>query len=189
MSAAYGSQARRRPSIRLPNYDYSRAGAYFITVCTHGRELLFGDVIDSEIELNELGRIAAQEWLKSARLRAEIALDAWVVMPNHVHGIVMITDDHGGGAMPAPVSPAGPRPRSLGALMAGFKSAATKRINAQLSTPSASVWQRNYYEHVIRNESVLNRIRQYIADNPARWWEDPENPAVAAGAPQTHLPL
>ena len=186
MSAAHGSQARRR-SLRLPNYDYSQAGAYFITVCTHGRELLFGDVIDSEMELNELGRIAAQEWLKSARLRDEIALDAWAVMPNHVHGIVLITDDRGKGDRPA--APAGPRPRSLGALMAGFKSAATKRINAQRSTPSASVWQRNYYERVIRNESALNRIRQYIADNPARWWEDPENPAVAAGAPRTHLPL
>jgi len=188
VNAAHGSQARRQ-SLRLRNYDYSRAGAYFITVCTHGRELLFGDVIDSEMELNELGRIAAQEWLKSARLRDEIALDAWVVMPNHVHGIVLITDDRGSGAMPAPIAPTGPRPRSLGALMAGFKSAATKRINAQRSTPGASVWQRNFYERVIRNEPALNRIRQYVTDNPAKWWEDPENPAVAAGTPRTHLPL
>ena len=136
-------------------------------------------MIDGEVELNELGRIAAEEWLKSARIRIEIELDAWVVMPNHVHGTVIITDDRCKGDRP--VAPSGPRPRSLGAMMAGFKSAATRRINTTRGTPGASVWQRNYYEHVIRNESALDRIRQYIADNPARWSEDPENPAVRDG--------
>ena len=179
MNTSYDPEKHRRRSIRLSNYDYSRAGAYFITVCTNGRELLFGEVIDDEVELNELGRIAAEEWLKSAQIRIEIELDTWVVMPNHVHGIVIITDDLRRGDRP--VAPSGPRPRSLGAMVAGFKSAATKRINTMRDTPGASVWQRNYYEHVIRNESTLNRIRQYIADNPARWPEDPENPAVRDG--------
>ena len=179
MNASYDPEKHHRRSIRLRNYDYSRAGAYFITVCTDGRELLFGEVIDGEVELNELGRIAAEEWLKSARIRIEIELDAWVVMPNHVHGIVIITDGRCRGDRL--VAPSGPRPRSLGAMMAGFKSAVTKRINTMRGTPGASVWQRNYYEHVIRNESALDRIRQYIADNPARWSEDPENPAVRDG--------
>ena len=174
----YDPKKHRRRSIRLRHYDYSRAGTYFITVCTNGRELLFGEVIDDEVKLNELGRIAAEEWLKSAQVRTEIELDTWVVMPNHIHGIVMITDDRR--KSDRSVAPSGPRPRSLGALMAGFKSAATKRINTMRGTPGASVWQRNYYEHVIRNESALNRIRQYVADNPARWSEDPENPAVGA---------
>ena len=174
---------KQRRSIRLRHYDYSRAGAYFITVCTDGRELLFGEVIDDEVKLNALGRIAAEEWLKSAQVRTEIELDTWVVMPNHIHGIVMITDDRR--KSDRSVAPSGPRPRSLGALMAGFKSAATKRINTMRGTPGASVWQRNYYEHVIRNESALNRIRQYITDNPAKWSEDPENPAVRDGVGAT----
>ena len=137
---------------------------------------MFGKVNDGNVELNELGRIAAEEWLKSARIRDEIELDAWIVMPNHVHGIVIITDDHSRGDRP--VAPSGPRPRSLGAMMAGFKSAATKRINSIRGAPGASVWQRNYYEHVIRNQSALDQIRRYITDNPAGWSEDPENPAV-----------
>ena len=89
----YDPKKHCRRSIRLRHYDYSRAGAYFITVCTDGRELLFGEVIDDEVKLNELGRIAAEEWLKSAQVRTEIELDTWIVMPNHIHGIAMITDD------------------------------------------------------------------------------------------------
>ena len=170
----------RRRSLRLPRFDYTQQGAYFVTVCTDGRKLMFGDVINDEVKLNEVGRIAAEEWLKSVQIRTEITLDTWVVMPNHIHGIVMITDDRR--RLDRPVAPSGPRPRSLGALMAGFKSAATKRINALRGTPGAAVWQRNYYEHIIRNEAALNRIRQYIADNPARWAEDPENPVVREGA-------
>ena len=166
----------RRRSLHLPRFDYTQQGAYFVTVCTNGRELLFGDVINDEMKLNEVGRIAAEEWLKSVQIRTEITLDAWVVMPNHVHGIVMIADDRR--RLDRPVAPSGPRPRSLGALMAGFKSAVTKRINALRGTPGVAVWQRNYYEHIIRNEAALNRIRRYIADNPARWAEDPENPVV-----------
>ena len=179
MNASYDPEKHRRRSIRLRHHDYSRAGAYYITVCTDGRKLLFGEVIDDEVKLNESGRIAAEEWSKSAQVRSELELDTWVVMPNHVHGVVMITDR---GRGDRPVAPTGGlRSRSLGALIAGFKSAATRRINAMRGTPGASVWQRNYYEHVIRDESALHRVRQYIADNPARWSEDPENPAVSRG--------
>ena len=169
-------EKHHRRSIRLRDYDYSRSGAYFVTVCTTVQELLFGKVNDGEVELNEFGRIAAEEWLNSARIRDEIELDAWIVMPNHVHGIVIIANDHCRGDRP--VATSGPRPKSLGAMMAGFKSAATKRINSIRCAPGASVWQRNYYEHVIRNQSAVDQIRQYISDNPAGLSEAPENPAV-----------
>ena len=196
MKERYDPERRRRRSMRLEGYDYSQVGAYFLTICTVDRRILFGKVVNHQMVLNEAGRIVADEWLKSARIRAEIELDAWVVMPNHIHGILTITDVGGecnrrsrtdqrslttGVGVPGRgdrrVAPTGPGPRSVGAIMAGFKSASARRINAFRDTPGAPVWQRNYYEHVIRYEAVLNRIRQYIAENPARWAEDPENPA------------
>ena len=179
MNTSCDPEKRHRRSIRLRNYDYSRAGVYFITVCTKGQELLFGEVNDGEVELSEFGRMSAEEWLNSARIRIEIELDAWIVMPNHVHGIVIIVNKRCRGDRP--VARSGPRPSSLGAMMAGFKPATTKRINTMRGTPGASVWQRNYYEHVIRHESALDRIRQCTADNPKRWPEEPENPAVKYG--------
>ena len=126
--------------------------------------------------LNQAGRIVADEWSKSVRIRVEIELDAWVVMPNHLHGIVIITNGYRRGDLPvAPTTP-GPKPKSIGALMAGFKSAAAKRINVIRGTPGAAVWQRNYFEHIIRDDAALNRIRLYIAQNPSRWGDDTENP-------------
>ncbi len=92
MNTSCDPEKRHRRSIRLRNYDYSRAGVYFITVCTKGQELLFGEVNDGEVELSEFGRMAAEEWLNSARIRIEIELDAWIVMPNHIHGIVIIVN-------------------------------------------------------------------------------------------------
>ncbi len=179
MNGSCDPEKPHRRSTRLRDYDYSRAGAYFITVCTRGRKSLFGVVKDGEVALNELGRIAEEEWRKSAQVRIEIDLDAWVVMPSHIHGIVIIADERR--RADRPVARGGLRPRSLGAMMAGFKSAATKRINTMRGTPGTPVWQRNYYEHIIRNESALDRIRQYIADNPVGWSEDPENPAISDG--------
>ena len=169
-----------RRSIRLRGYDYSQVGAYFVTICTHDRACIFGNITDGEMRLNEIGQIAAEEWTKSERVRDEIELDEWVIMPNHLHGIVWITANHDSrnvGATGRSPLPSGPKPRSLGAMVAGFKSAATKRINAVLGTPGAPFWQRNYYEHVIRNEDTLDRVRQYIRDNPSKWPDDPDNPA------------
>ena len=176
VNASFYLDRRRRQSLRLRNYQYSREGAYFITACTFRRELLFGEVIDAQTQLNDLGLIVAEEWLRSSQVRIEVQLDAWIVMPNHIHGIVILTGERKGTEVP--VAPGGPHARSLGALMAGFKSSVTKRINSFRGTPGAAVWQRSYYDHVIRNESSLNRIRQYIAENPVRWPEDPENPFV-----------
>ena len=178
---------QRRRTIRLRGYDYSRAGAYFVTVCTQDRTCLFGEITDNEVRLNDAGLAVADEWLKSAAIRDEILLDEWVVMPNHFHGIVIITDvrgdrpvapirttDHFRGDQPVaptidgsnqPVASAnggnraGPPSGSVGALMAGFKSAVTKRINILRGTPGVTVWQRNSHEHIIRDENSLARIR------------------------------
>ena len=169
-----------RRSIRLRGYDYSQVGAYFVTICTHDRACVFGNIVDGAMRLNSIGEMAAEEWIKSERVRGEIELDEWVVMPNHLHGIVWITYSIGVhlvvGATGRSPLPSGPIPRSIGAMVAGFKSAATKRINAVLGTPGAPVWQRDYYEHVIRNEDTLDRIRRYIRDNPSKWPDDPDNP-------------
>ena len=121
--------------------------------------------------LNDIGKIVADEWIKTGDIRDEIELDAWVVMPNHFHGIVMIRRGDRPVA-PTPTPLPGPRPKSIGSLMSGFKSAVTKRINKIRQTPGISVWQRNFYEHIIRNETELGNIRQYIINNPLNWRSD-----------------
>jgi putative transposase len=173
-----------RRSIRLKGYDYGRMGAYFITICTQDRACLFGTVVDGRMQLNECGAIVREEWFRSAQIRQEIELSAeeFVVMPNHIHGIVWIVDSAGAGiGAPGPGgahgrAPLHRQPRSLASFIAGFKSAVTKRINEHRDTPGASVWQRNYYEHIVRNEESLARIREYILTNPLRWHLDQENP-------------
>lgn len=176
-----------RRSIRLPGFDYTRPGVYFVTICAHERTCLFGDVVNGVMRVNNLGEIVREEWERSAEIRAELTIDAYVVMPNHMHGIVLIDvgahgvrprnmDDHVCRAHGrAPLRP----PKSLGSFIAGFKSATTKRINTLRHTPTHPVWQRNYYEHVIRNDPDLAVIRDYIADNPARWDNDENHPGGA----------
>jgi REP element-mobilizing transposase RayT len=168
---------RNRHSVRLPGYDYSKPGAYFVTLVTYQRERLFGDIVQGEVRLSDIGQIVVEEWLRSAQFRGEIELDMYVVMPNHLHGLVIITRDvvgaHGRAPLRAGIAY---RPsRSLGSMIAGFKSAATKRINEMRATPGLPVWQRNYHERVIRNEAELNSVRQYILDNPQNWSQDAEN--------------
>ena len=179
----YYRRKHRRRSIRLPDHDYTSPGAYFVTICTHQGELLFGEVVDDVVVLNEYGQVAHEEWQASEDIRREIELDAFVIMPNHSHGIVWIreTDDdpavglHNVGAH----GRAPPRlPRSLGSFIAGYKSAVTSRINRLRGMPGARVWQRNYYENIIRNDAALERIREYIQHNPARWSEDRLHPAA-----------
>ena len=201
----YDPTRHHRRSIRLRGYDYAQPGGYFVTICTYNREPLFGHVENGEMVLNEYGEMVRDEWFRSAEIRGEIELfpDEFVVMPNHIHGIVWIvkTDEpagYGENARPTvgahgraptvvratgrsplqipPARPRGPAARSLGSFVAGLKSAVTKRINEIRGTPGAPVWQRNYYEHVIRNDDALNRIRAYIETNPLRWMLDRENP-------------
>ena len=178
----YDPEKHHRHSIRLKDYGYTQAGAYFATICTWDRVCLCGEILDGEMRLNDIGRIVTEEWARSCEIRQEIELDEWIVMPNHVHGIIVIVHTledvraHGRAPLQQDKTVLHRKPRSLSSFIAGFKSGATKRINETRGTPGVPVWQRNYYEHVIRNEESLNEIRQYIAGNPMRWAEDEENP-------------
>ena len=183
--APYDHFKHHRRSVRLPAHDYAQPGAYFVTMVTKNRECLFGDIIDGKVNLTGLGEIVREEWERSCSIRAEMALDVFVVMPNHIHGIVIITNRDGlvdpgsvGAHGRAPLHRA---PRSLGSFVAGFKSAVTKRINDLRGTPGWSVWQRNYHERIVRDEDELYAKRRYIAFNPGRWRYDRENPGSNVG--------
>ncbi|MBI5437300.1 MAG: hypothetical protein HY937_09380 [Nitrosomonadales bacterium] len=185
-----------RRSIRLKGYDYSQAGAYFVTICAHGRECLFGEIENGLMRLNEYGDIVASEWLRSTEVRLEIECGEFVVMPNHFHGTVYIVGAYGNtphGIRPNHIdamdgerayyhdraychTPLRSPSRNVGAMVRGFKSAVSRRINEVRNTPGASVWQRNYYEHIIRNDADYNHIAEYIANNPQRWMEDSLHP-------------
>jgi len=172
---------RHRRSIRLKDYDYASPGAYFVTVCTYNRECLFGKIVDGEMIFNESGLIAVGEWKRSSTVREEIEIDSFVVMPNHLHGIVIIkekNEDSDVGASGRTPLLCGPAPKSLGSLINGFKSSVTKRVNILHHTPGAPLWQRGFYEHVIRDTDNMNLIREYIITNPARWALDRENPEL-----------
>ena len=196
----YNPHKHHRRSIRLKGYDYSAAGAYFITICAFQRQCLFGQVVNGEIQLNEFGQMVAEEWLHSKEIRQEIDFDAWVIMPNHLHGIVLIEsiDPVGAnGCLPSEFDGEGAnhhlpsssplrhdphrlvppmRPRSLASFIAGFKSATTKRINTLRNAAGTPVWQRNYYDHIIRNERSLQHMRHYIKNNPLTWADDQLHP-------------
>jgi len=185
----YNPQKHHRRSIRLKGYDYTQPGAYFVTLVTHDRACLFGEIVDGEMRLNEYGEIARAEWLQTAVVRPYVVLhpDELVVMPNHVHGIIWIVDDVdtvvGARRRRAPTTTeqfGKPVPGSIPTIIRSFKSATAKRINALRRTPGMPVWQRNYYEHIIRGETSLQRIRAYIAANPQQWALDGENPASPA---------
>ncbi|WP_299757204.1 transposase [uncultured Chloroflexus sp.] len=205
----YDPEKHHRRSIRLKGYDYSQAGAYFITIVTQDRACLFGEVVDGEMRLNDAGRMVWDEWDALPDRFPGLELDAFVVMPNHVHGIIVLTGSAtvGAGLVPAPdgdmPAPDGvraglvPAPNeattrvapTIGDIVGAFKSITTVayiRGVKQSGWPPfrGRVWQRNYYEHIIRNEESLNRIRQYIADNPLRWAFDRESLLVTQPEPE-----
>lgn len=175
----YDADKNRRRSIRLSRYDYRQSGAYFITVCTKNREFLFGQIADGKMRLNELGMAVLNEWQRTERVRPGIKLDAFVIMPNHLHGILFLVYAEGT-ARRAPTEEVFGRPvsGSLPTIVRSFKSAAAMRINQIRNAPGAPVWQRNYYEQVIRGEEELHRIREYVEKNPVMWETDSENPSV-----------
>ena len=171
-----------RRSMRLPDYDYTRSGAYFITLCTHNRLPLFGEVHQGNVRHTRLGWLAAGCWLAIPRHFPGVGLDAWIVMPDHVHGIIEIRRGEAFGippelteqvllpnASPLRTPPRGTAPGSVAAIIQNYKSISARRINRWRGTPSSTVWQRNYYEHVVRDEENLGRIREYILANPAAW--------------------
>jgi putative transposase len=175
---------RRRRSVRLPGYDYCAPAAYFVTICAFNRAPLFGECQDGVVCLSEAGRIAAMEWRNVGRCVPTATLDEWIVMPDHLHGIIVLAPTDGPPSEIAlaawranqsrfvtvmQASATGPAPRSLGAIIGTFKSVTTNRINVARRTPGMRVWQRGYYERVIRDEAALAKVRQYIAANPSQW--------------------
>lgn len=155
----------RRCSIRLSTHDYSSNATYFLTLCTYRRAALFGCIEDGVVSHSTAGKIVRDLWIQTALMRRTVVLDAFVIMPNHMHAIV---------AMPAAerressTSSLRRGPESLGALVAGYKASCTSEVRRLLGRPHLRLWQRNYYERVIRNTRALREIRRYIAANPAR---------------------
>ncbi|MHB8375811.1 MAG: transposase [Dehalococcoidia bacterium] len=166
-----------RRSIRLPGYDYSQPGAYFFTIVTRGREPLFGQVVNDEMLLSAAGLAVHMVWDALTARFSMIETDAFVVMPNHVHGVLFIGDDGargGAGAARDAVGAASSAP-TLGTVLRALKSLSARAVNRSMGC-SGGVWQRDYFERVIRNERELTDIRRYIVDNPLRWALDHENP-------------
>jgi len=162
---------RHRRSIRLQDYDYSRNGAYFVTICVQDRGVLFGDIVEGEMRLNDAGRMVERWWVELGNKFPSVETDKYIVMPNHFHGIIILV---GADLCVRPISEIVQwfKTMTTNKYICGIKSLGWIPFNARL-------WQRNYYERVIRNEDELTRIRQYIADNPAQWAHDRENPRMA----------
>ncbi|MFN3614580.1 MAG: transposase [Rubrimonas sp.] len=227
----YDPERHHRRSIRLKGYDYSQPGAYFVTICTQDRACLFGEVVDGVMQLSGPGRMVETVWHELPHFYPGVDIDGFVVMPNHIHGIVVLVGaalrgrpaprgrPHSGQAravdsgqprghdlgQPQGVAPTGPigqprghhlgQPRGVAPTMSlpdvvrRFKTLTSRRYAdgvhqwGWMPFPGR-LWQRNYYEHIIRSEESLNRIRQYILDNPMRWSFDRENPAVTAPEPE-----
>lgn len=154
-----------RRSIRLEGYDYAQVGAYFVTICAFHRENLFGEVENGEVKLNPFGKVVQRHWGDLSDHFPTLSLDAFVIMPNHVHGILVL-DGTRAGHRPAP---------TLADIVRGFKTFSAREINQMRRMSDSPVWQRNYYDHIIRNETALERIRCYIAENPQQWATDSEN--------------
>mgnify|MGYP000107575884 CR=1 FL=1 len=177
----FDPEKQHRRSIRLKGYDYSQAGAYFVTICTKDRLCLFGEVLDGEMRLNDAGRMVWDIWNDLPNHYPGVAVDAFIVMPNHVHGIIILVGA-GPRACPGFGQPQGVAPTmGLPDVVHRFKTMTTKRYVdgiRQLGWEPfrGRLWQRNYYEHIIRNEEFLNSIREYILLNPMRWDLDRENP-------------
>ena len=169
----YDQQKFHRRSIRLQGFDYSSAGAYFVTIVAWRREMLFGDVVDGEMKLNQIGEIVSDKWRWLESQYEYVELGAWIVMPNHFHGILII-HEHGRGD--SRIAPTQTKRKPLGRLIGAFKTVSTKHINLLRNTEGQVVWQRNYYEHIIRNEREWENIHSYIESNPSMWADDDENP-------------
>jgi REP element-mobilizing transposase RayT len=218
----YNPDKHHRRSVRLQGYDYASPGAYFVTICVYQRQCLFGAIMDGEMRLNGLGQMVYACWQRLPSHFPNLVLDAFVVMPNHVHGILVLTKPAGRGAAlgqgleghtkdscpnATPTSnssrpgvafgremigktkeqlpnatPLPPRlvAGSVGSIVLNFKSVTTRSRNHIQRSPGALMWQRNYYDHIIRNEASLQRLRQYIQNNPLSWQQDQLHPDVSS---------
>jgi len=185
----YDPQKHHRRSIRLKSYDYSQEGAYYVTVVAQNRACLFGDVVNAEMILNDVGQMMQAQWEALPQRFPNVELDEFIVMPNHFHGIIVITDNIHAGTVPRARSvsgqPQGIAPTEhdpiLGEIVGAWKSIVTDeyiRGVRQLHWQpfDRKLLQRNYWEHIVRDEQELNRIREYIINNPANWDSDENNP-------------
>jgi REP element-mobilizing transposase RayT len=179
------SKLPHRGSTRLTGFDYSQPGAYFVTICCKDRQCLLGSISGGKVELTAIGQIAREVWNSLPDRFPPLVLDAFVIMPNHVHGVLgirAVPGIVGAGLTPpavaAPLSiPEAPKP-SLPAIIGAFKSISTINVNRQLKTKGKQLWQRSYYEHIVRKGEDLRKIQQYILENPLMWSLDPENPTT-----------
>ncbi|MBF0234075.1 MAG: hypothetical protein HQK65_13715 [Desulfamplus sp.] len=155
---------KKRRSIRLKGYDYSRAGAYFVTICVQDRECLFGKIVDGKMILNDTGKMVETCWLEIPEHFLHVKLDVFCIMPNHIHGVLIIIETVGAkNILPLQHGTS----KTIGSIVRGFKIGVTKWVRQQ--APNQKVWQRNYYEHIIRDENDYNRIYDYIQNNPLKW--------------------
>jgi len=173
---------QQRKAMRLKGYDYNQAGAYFVTICCQNRECLFGKIIDGQLILNDYGVIVEQVWNNLAdHFYGIVEIDQAVVMPNHFHGIVVINRNEASSSIAQHSAEGKPAffqcKTQLGKTIAYFKYQTTKLINQRRNTAGTKIWQRNYYDHIIRNEASLKIIQQYVLDNPVRWKNDQLHPS------------
>jgi putative transposase len=174
---SYDREKHHRRSVRLKGYDYAEAGAYFITICAQDRGCVFGDIADGQVRLGPAGEVVRRCWEELPKKYPTIELDAFELMPNHLHGIVGLFPLEGEGGETPPLQGKYDvlRP-TLGQVMGFFKYESTRGVNDNWGAPGRRLWQRSYFDHVIRNEQALEAIRQYIETNPLRWEADAENP-------------
>jgi len=204
----YDAEKHNRRSIRLKGYNYSQAGAYFVTICTNGHECLFGTIVDGNLRLNYPGEMIMRWWRALPDKFSNAQTDQCIVMPNHFHGIIIIVGvdqcvcpdvcvSHEPSVCPEHSNETrdkgehGDKGEHIGSplprIIQWFKTMTTnayiKKVHEQLWQPfNGNLWQRNYYEHVIRTEKELNQIREYIVNNPMQWELDTENPQNIKGS-------
>jgi len=180
----YNPTIHHRRSIRLKDYDYSQSGMYFVTICAQNRQCLFGQITNDKIILNEYGQIVQMVWNELSQHYSNVQLGEFIVMPNHAHGIIIITYDNvvnnvvapvGAGFKPAPTKPDNttmPAKHGLPEIVRALKTFSARKINELRNSQGEKLWQRNYWEHIIRNEKSYQYIANYIVNNPANWEKD-----------------
>jgi REP element-mobilizing transposase RayT len=203
MKPSYDPHIHHRRSIRLKGYDYSQSGFYFVTLVTYQRQCLFGEITGDLMHLSNEGELVGRVWLELPRHFPHISMGEFVIMPNHLHGIIIIQDGESSAQRQGEAStdtnpsiphtqegacfdPTGTAPGSLAAIIQNFKSVSTRKINQARCIRGLPVWQRNYYEHIVRDEAEFQRIATYILNNPLMWNEDQENPHNTVGAKHPH---
>ena len=203
---AFNPKKHKRRSIRLKGYNYAAEGLYFVTLCCQNRVSYFGSIRNGEMHLNELGKIVAEEWTKTESIRDNIKLHEFIIMPNHMHGIIEILFQKGDEKLAGQKALFKSPSQTIGAIIRGYKGATTKRIKILLAKAAkerstgelpfaptmgelpfaptgrslsiGKIWQRNYYERIIRNQKAYENISNYIINNPARWGKDKFNSSI-----------